>query len=600
MRGTWGAVVVLAATALTGAGACGGSSTAGFGGSGGSSGAAGNDASTVCVPGQSSACTGPQACKGFQVCRSDGSGYAPCDCSAADAGGVGGTDGGAGTGGTGGAAGFAGSGGSSAIPKTCTEAAGLHGSYGCDFWPTVTENLVWSTFDFAVLVDNPGKSAAVIAVTKGGTAVTNATVAPGQAEAVYLPWVPELKGPDADTCGTAGASQPSVRVSQGAYHLTSTVPVGVYQFNAYEYQGQGGPPGKDWSACAGSQVCSTSGAAIGCFAFSNDASLLLPSTSLGTSYRVTGDHGWSTANIGPYAVITATRNGTQVTVKLSSSANVVAGGGVTATSAGGSVQLSMDAGDVVSLASSPTADSSGTLVSADKPVQVIAGMSCTEIPDGTSACDHIEETVLPAAALGRDYVVAVPTAPGGTPVGHVVRLYGHVDKTTLIYPAGTVPSGAPTTLSAGQVVDLGNVTQDFEVKGNHPFGVTSILLGGGLLDPVGPSGSQEGDPSRTNVIPIEQYRSLYAFAIAEGYDSTYVDVVAPIGTTLTLDGSAVTVTGTPIGGSTSYATWRIKVAPLPSKAHVLVGDAPFSAQVTGYGKYTSYQYPAGLNAKPLP
>jgi hypothetical protein len=33
---------------------------------------------------------------------------------------------------------------------------------------------------------------------------------------------------------------------------------------------------------------------------------------------------------------------------------------------------------------------------------------------------------------------------------------------------------------------------------------------------------------------------------------------------------------------------------------MLTGSAPFSVQVTGYGKYTSYEYPAGPDLAGLP
>lgn len=592
------------AVVLAGAGACGGSTNTGLGGSGGTAGAGGNDASTVCVPGQSISCAGPKGCNGSRVCRSDGSGYVPCDCGTGGSGGTGGAGGAAGSGGTGGTAGASGAGGagggSSTFPTSCAEAAKQQSAYGCEFWPTVTENPVWPIFDFAVLVQNPGTSSASVTATRGGTAVTSATIPGGQTGTLYLPWVKQLKGADSDSCGNTDASQPTVRVDQGAYRLSSDVPVGVYQFNAYEYAGAGGPPGKDWSTCPGTQICSSTGQAYGCYSFSNDASLLMPSTSLGTSYRVTGEQGWPAADIGPYVVITGTRDGTSVTVQLSSTADALAGGGVSATSAGGTVQLALNAGDVVSLASSPTADSSGTLVSSDKPVQVIAGMSCLQSPIGTQACDHVEETVLPSTALGRDYFVAVPTGPKGKPVGHVVRLYGHVDNTTLTFPSGTPPAGAPTSLSAGQVVNLGNVGQAFEVKGDHPFGVTSVLLGGYLLDPnAATSPTAEGDPSQTDVAPVGQYRRAYAFAVAQGYDATYLDIVAPLGTKLTLDGVQPSASVTAIGNS-SYATTRIPVPASPGMVHVLRGDVAFGAQITGYGSYTSYQYPAGLDARTLP
>ncbi|MER2605396.1 MAG: hypothetical protein ABTQ29_06170, partial [Siculibacillus sp.] len=70
------------------------------------------------------------------------------------------------------------------------------------------------------------------------------------------------------------------------------MPVTVYQFNPLEYQAQRGPPGKDWSSCPGNQ-CGTA-----CFSYSNDASLLLPSTALTANYRITGYPSWSQADLG--------------------------------------------------------------------------------------------------------------------------------------------------------------------------------------------------------------------------------------------------------------------------------------------------------------
>ena len=59
-------------------------------------------AAQVCAPGRSVACIGQQACNGFQVCRSDGSGYEACVCGG---GGAAGADGGpAGAGGNDGTA----------------------------------------------------------------------------------------------------------------------------------------------------------------------------------------------------------------------------------------------------------------------------------------------------------------------------------------------------------------------------------------------------------------------------------------------------------------------------------------------------------------
>ena len=39
-------------------------------------------------------------------------------------------------------------------PTTCAQAAMTRSYVGCDYWPTVTTNPVWSIFDFAVVVAN--------------------------------------------------------------------------------------------------------------------------------------------------------------------------------------------------------------------------------------------------------------------------------------------------------------------------------------------------------------------------------------------------------------------------------------------------------------
>ena len=111
---------------------------------------------------------------------------------------------------------------------------------GCEFWPTVLANPVWSIFDFAVGVANSGTQVADITVTRG-TKTWTAQVQPNGLGVIYLDWVPELKGPDADVCASGTPPHESVRVDDGAYKLVSTLPVTVWQFNALEYQATGGP-----------------------------------------------------------------------------------------------------------------------------------------------------------------------------------------------------------------------------------------------------------------------------------------------------------------------------------------------------------------------
>jgi hypothetical protein len=524
-------------------------------------------------------------------------------------------------------------------PTTCAQAAMGHTYIGCDYWPTVTANSVWSVFDFAVIVANAGTQTANITVTGPGGVNQMATAAPGQLAKIYLPWDTNLKGPDADECG--GVSTPlaaSVLEKGGAFHLVSSVPVTVYQFSALEYVGQGGPSGKDWSQCPGTvkscQPPNGNGTPIGCYSFTNDASLLLPSTAMTGNVRVLGHEGidpppavplgGQAPGISTFAAITATADNTTVKVKVSPSGNVVAsanGTDIPATSAGGIITLTMNKGDVAQLMSqqADAADLSGSLVQANNPVQVITGSACTVVPDGAPACDHIEESNFPAETLGQDYVVVQPTGPHGTVVGHQVRIYGNVDGTNLTY-SPSAPPNCPTTINAGQVVEcgspvgnvcpqvdiLGNVTrsapcgngnvvsEDFEIKGDQAFGVATFSQGAWMVDPSSMPPNQEGDPDESVVAAVKQYRTKYVFLAPTDYTENYAVVVAPTGTSVSIDGTVTTATATPVGTS-AFGVMRIPLMAGNGGAHVLTATKPVGLQVMGYGSYTSYTYPGGLD-----
>src|SRR5206468_3843097 len=94
---------------------------------------------------------------------------------------------------------------------------------------------------------------------------------------------------------------------------------------------------------------------------------------------------------------------------------------IPAKNAGDVYTFSMNAGDVVQLvgqwaaeALTRHADISGSVVNADKPVQVVSFNAISQLPDQSVAnADHMEETVLPAEVIGKKYVVVPPTTPNG-------------------------------------------------------------------------------------------------------------------------------------------------------------------------------------------
>lgn len=499
-------------------------------------------------------------------------------------------------------------------PSTCEQAAKSQTYIGCDFWPTVTYNPVYHEFAFAVVVANGGSVDAEVDVARMGASVTKATVPAGGLATIRLPWVMELKGEEfTRTDATTGArKKESKLVAGGAFHMTSSVPVTTWQFSPLDYQQ---PAANCAGLPAGTEVC---------LSVSNDASLLLPSTAMTGTYRLAGrsarlegggiDY---TSSQGGFA-ITATKDGTKVDLQLSADrkaeagmgakigpAVLAAGTGVTAAMPGETVSYTLQAGDVLQLVGQwaafepePHGDLSGSLLNASQPVQVIAfNALLSGVPLATDGNpDHIEETVLPAEVIGKSYVVTSPTGPDERVPGHMVRFFGNFDGTTLSYPAG-MPAGAPTTLNAGEVVEIGPVTDSFVVDGGEKsFSVASIMLGGTKQDP--DMALKRGDPSISMSVTPEQYRKQYTFLAPTTYLQNYADIVMPTGATVTLDGQPLT--GTPEAiGSSKWSLVREPLGPGQDGAHRLEASEKVGLQVLGFGSATSYCYPGGLDLKPI-
>lgn len=493
-------------------------------------------------------------------------------------------------------------------PATCAEAQANRTYVGCEFWPTVTYNPLYEEFDFAVVLANGGTVAAEIEVTGPNGFTHTDSVPAGGLTAIVLPWVDALKGPEFSRANTSGGrATSSVRVNGGAYKVTSSVPVTAWQFNPLQFKKNG------IANCAGSSFGTGS-----CFSVSNDASLLVPSSAMTGNYRVFTRSGKETGIWGDAPggfAITAVRDGTTVTMQLGPDcgsatwnpptlgACIASGTGVASANAGDVVDFELNAGDVLQILGHQGAgdnlshaDVSGTLVQATAPIQVIAFNPITTVPNPTVGnADHVEELVLPAEVIGKEYFVVPPSNPNGVVQGgHVVRLYGNVDGTQLTYE-GDVPASAPSTLDAGEVVELAATTKSFKVIGDQPFAVGSFMLGGSLQGSGScPDYPCSGDPAFSMMVTPEQFRTRYTFLAPTDYDANFADVLVPDGATVTIDGEPVTATESVVDG------WKVARVPLSnagSGSHELVSDQPVGLQVMGFGHATAYYYPGGLNLK---
>ncbi|MFZ6185686.1 IgGFc-binding protein [Nannocystis pusilla] len=435
--------------------------------------------------------------------------------------------------------------------------AGLGLSYiGCDYYPTVLQqhdsyNTAPSA-EYAVAVANTSDQAAQVTVTRGANQITQVMVAPMSVQLIVLPWVNEL---------TKGQG-PSVLVTDGAYRLRSTRPVTVYQYNPLKAT------------------------------TTNDASLLLPVNTWTGNYLVAAWPTWTftpgTNYPGFYAVV-ANQDNTKVTLTPSTTGKIVqAGGGVAANGTG---VVTLNADDVLQVMSGVGGDLTGTIVSADKPVQVFGGQECTNVPLNVTACDHLEETMFPIETLAKEYVVVPPVQVPNDQLdkAQIVRVIASEDNTTLVFTPDQPVN--KVLAKAGDFVELATTTAKFVVTADKKILVSQYMVGQD-------GGYGTSDPAMLLAVNPLQWRKNYLFHAQPSWTANYVDVLAPKNATVTVDGAAVG--NWQAVGATNYQVAHIKLNNNGTGNHTVVGDVGVGIGVYGVQSYGSYWYPGGLDLDILP
>jgi hypothetical protein len=492
---------------------------------------------------------------------------------------------------------------------------------GCEFWPTVTANSVWSDrlhqgasgFHFGLLLGNDSTTLpAHVTVSLAEHTPTEKKweldLAPGQVAQQVLDWVPELKGADWDVPFLPTGPAQSIKKLSGAYHVVSTAPIIAYQFSAME--------GRLGNNVGCPMLPGTNG---GCYSYSNDASLLIPAHALSSNYVVTGYHAWHSdhfasqsgkLNMGDFIAITATTD-SKVTVSLRPNQAVLplAASDLPKFEPGASTDIDMAAGQVLQLFTPGMSENetfSGTTIQATSkvastvtPIQVLSGMGCASIPEDATPCGHVEDLVLPVETLGKEYVIpyVVSTekfnAPAPVAQPQTIRIQSISDNTALTFEPTKYNA---VTLNAGEVLELPNVIDDLRVTSTTPFAVTQYLNGRGDFTKATVDGKNVGGPNQLTVPPTSQFRTDYSFAASPSFDSSFVSIVAPTGTMVTLDSQTISAQSFAAVGATGMSVSRQQLTK-NDKVHLVHADKPVGIFVFGYNPYSNYLYSGGFDLK---
>lgn len=482
----------------------------------------------------------------------------------------------------------------------CLVAEQTNSYIGCDYWPTPTANSQLDPeFDtnFGVVVHNANEQAAAVTIERGGSVVDEQIVQAGELYTFELSYVQDLK--------LAAGSEASTKVAGGAYHLTSTLPVTVYQFNPLDYDKNG------------------------VFSHTNDASLLLPTHVLSTNYIIMARQTFGVDNTGfgmfsfipGYFAVVGTENNTSVTVNYT--ANTQGGGSVGAETPGSSQTYTLNAGEVLQVVSGiPTSctgtqssddcngqggscsycdmgdayDLTGTVISSDKKVAVFSGHVCDFVPYNYWACDHLEEQMLPLETWGKEFIVGrtEPQHASGYPEEpNVIRIVSGDDGNQITFnPPQAL--GATINLNQGDWVEF-EATEDFHVSSSHAMMIGQFLVGQNYYTD---SLDYHGDPAYSVMVPTEQFRNQYTFLAPSTITYNYVNITKKViegSAPVYLDGEPVSESAfsTPVGGT----EWGVARVEITGTHHTIESNQPFGIVVYGFASYTSYSYPGGLDLK---
>lgn len=314
--------------------------------------------------------------------------------------------------------------------------------------------------------------------------------------------------------------------------------------------------------------------------FTSDAGMSLPVDALGTSYIVTTYRGSAlvSSDRSQFLVLAAFDN-TTVTITPTTTVRIPAPGTNAPPNVPFQVVLNRGQGFRAEALLSRT-DLTGTLVESDRPVALLNGNICTNVPTSTAFCDHIFEVAHPLRSWGTSALVRnLPNRNGGS----IYRIVASVDGTE-VRRNGVLQ----TILNKGQFFETGPLTGDHLFEADHPIFVTQFMTGSRS------AGATLGDPAMANMIPPDQYLKSYTFSTVGGsqFRTHFLTLIAPdssIGS-VTLDGNPVAAARfTPIG-TTGFSSALLTIA---EGSHTTASPQPHGITVEGINQDDSYIYPGG-------
>lgn len=251
------------------------------------------------------------------------------------------------------------------------------------------------------------------------------------------------------------------------------------------------------------------------------------------------------------------------------------------------------------LIGAPALDISGTSIISNKPLTVISGHECGNIPL-VCCCQQITEQIPPTATWGKRFLVT-PYATRN--VGAYFKVVASESQTFLNFTCSSISRGILGLSAssaylplAGHVATLNAGTGSYcSIVSNHPILVTQL----------GPSyfagNANGGDPVISLIAPIHQYQKNITVVIPsfETILNDYINIATTSKGPVTIDGKAVSLFWNNIYDSGSnivgYGAQIQFTSGSSAASHTIIMQSGFGTLVYGFANFHGYSYSAGIN-----
>lgn len=351
------------------------------------------------------------------------------------------------------------------------------------------------------------------------------------------------------------------------------------------------------------------------YQYTSDAFLVLPVSSLGKEYIVASMADMSAMYQGldlpSETTITAVEDNTTFTFTLG-------GNNITRTTGGLSLNESktftMNRGDVVVFATNGDEhDLTGSKIVANKPVAVVSGNQCANVPTDKPWCDYIAEMEMPTNTWGKTYIVATPH---GRMNGAMIKIFAK-EPNTKVFRNGQLYK---VLAKAGGVEGQGYIYDRNGAGTNNPTLYTADKpINITLFNPGQSDDNIVSDPFQMNQISNELFATSYVITTPgskqSGYSFTnnYVELVYPLNQEILIGMMANgAITYAPVNSKFGNApgktletkidgvTWVVKYLLLPGDGtYYFRSNSKFGLYQYGFSNYDSYGQPGGVLIKDI-